>query len=81
MGKKIIINEETFKNLVKNDILMESGMSDAELNSKVKSAVSDAIKHDRELEKKVKKIVADSVDTLFKTLWQRSNFYSSEILK
>ena len=81
MSKKIIISEESLKELIRHDILQESGMSDSELNSKVKSAVSDAIKNDKELEKKVKKIVANSVDTLFKTLWQRSNFYSNEILK
>ena len=81
MGKKIIVNEETFKALVKQRIIEEANITYSELNGKVKSAVSDAIKNDRELEKKIKKIVADSVSLVFKTLWQRDNFWHSEIAK
>lgn len=81
MGKKIIISEDALKALVKENIIEEANMTDAEFNSKVKSAVSDAVKNDRELEKRVKKIVANSVNTLFRTLWQRSNFYENEITK
>ena len=33
----------------------------------------------KEIEKQVKDLVAKSVNTLFKTLWQRRNFYEDEI--
>ena len=81
MGKKIIINENDFKKIVKASILQEANVSDADIDKKVKDAVSRELKNDKEIEKKVKKIVAQSVNTLFKTLWQRSNFYENEITK
>ena len=49
----------------------------------IERAVSAAIKSNndvkKDLEKKVKEIVAKSVNTLFRTLWQRHNFYEDEI--
>ena len=36
-------------------------------------------KINKDIEKKVKDIVANCVNTLFKTLWQRRNFYENEI--
>ena len=80
MAKKIIITENMARKIVANEILNE----DATKNEIVK-IVKDAIKNDREtnkdIEKKVKKLVADCVNTLFKTLWQRHNFYEDEIKK
>ena len=53
------------------------------MDKAVADAVSDALKNDRQvskdLEKKIRAVVADSVNTLFKTLWQRRNFYEDEI--
>ena len=43
------------------------------------------IKSDRDvkkdIEKQVKELVAQTVNTLFRTLWQRRNFYEDEIKK
>ena len=73
------------KRLMTENIISESNVDDIiknrDFEKKVKDIAKDAIKNDKELEKEVKKIVAKSVDTLFKTLWQRSNFYRDEILK
>jgi DNA-binding transcriptional regulator YhcF (GntR family) len=81
MSKKIFINESTMKKIVAYQILEEAGLSKTD----VESIVKDAIKNDRQLnkdiEKKVKNIVADCVNMLFKTLWQRRNFYEDEIKK
>ena len=73
MGKRIIINESDYKR-----ILIQEKVDKA-----VADAVSDALKNDRQvskdLEKKIRAVVANSVNTLFKTLWQRRNFYEDEI--
>ena len=73
MGRRIIINESDYKR-----ILIQEKVDKA-----VADAVSDALKNDRQLskdlEKKIRAVVADSVNTLFKTLWQRRNFYEDEI--
>lgn len=49
----------------------------------IEKAVDAALKSNRDvsktLEKKVKELVANSVNTLFRTLWQRRNFYEDEI--
>lgn len=53
--------------------------------SDIEKIVRDTIKNDRttnkDVEKKVKKLVANAVNTLFKTLWQRRNFYENEITR
>lgn len=73
MGRRIIINESDYKR-----ILIQEKVDKA-----VADAVSDALKNDRQvskdLEKKIRAVVANSVNTLFKTLWQRRNFYEDEI--
>lgn len=85
MAKKVIVSESMAKKLVMEGIITEGNIDDIlknqEFNKKVKDIAKDAIKNDKELEKQVKKIVAKSVDTLFRTLWQRSVFYQSEIQK
>ena len=73
MGRRIIINESDYKR-----ILIQEKVDKA-----VADAVSDALKNDRQvskdLEKKIRAVVADSVNTLFKTLWQRRIFYEDDI--
>lgn len=74
MKKDNKMNKETMMSL-----LMESDWSKAD----IEKAVKDAIKNDRdvnkEFDKKVKNLVAAAVNTLFRTLWQRRNFYEDEI--
>lgn len=81
MPKKVIITESMLKRLVTKEIIKEAELS----KSDVTKIVKDAIKNDRELnkdiEKKVKSLVAATVNTLFRTLWQRRNFYEDEIKK
>ena len=79
MKKTIIINENILRKSIEAQILMESGLN----KSDVEKIVKDTLKSrdaEKDLDKKVKKLVAKSVNTLFKTLWQRSNFYENEII-
>lgn len=79
MSKKIIITEEMMQALVTNQILEENGIN----KSDIINAVKDALKNDsgikNDMEKKVRSIVASTVNTLFRILWQRRNFYEDEI--
>lgn len=79
MSKKVIISEEMMNTIVVNQILEENNIS----KSDIVSAVKDALKNDssikRDMEKRVRELVAASVNTLFRTLWQRRNFYEDEI--
>lgn len=77
MAKTIKITESTFKKLVAEQIIEEGDLTKADVSKIVK----DTIKNDKEIEKKVKSLVAASVNTLFRTLWQRRNFYEDEIKK
>jgi len=81
MGKTVIINESMLKRLVTEQIIVEGDLN----KSDVANAVKDVLKNDKSLnkdiEKKVKSLVAASVNTLFRTLWQRRNFYEDEIKK
>ena len=81
MPKKIIINESTLKKILANQLLNETDLSKAD----VKNIIKDTIKNDKdvkkEVEKQVKDLVAKTVNTLFRTLWQRRNFYEDEIKK
>ena len=77
MAKTVIISESAFKKLVTEQIIEEGDLTKADVSKIVK----DTIKNDKEIEKKVKSLVAASVNTLFKTLWQRRNFYEDEIKK
>lgn len=61
-------------------IVAEGIISEGDLTkSEVSKIVKDTIKSDKELEKRVKSLVAACVNTLFRTLWQRHNFYEDEI--
>ena len=79
MPKKVIINESTLKRIIAEGIISESELT----KSDVSKIVKDSIKNDKdlntEIEKKVKALVATAVNTLFRTLWQRHNFYEDEI--
>lgn len=79
MSKTIIINESTLRKTIEAQLLEESGLN----KSDVEKIVKDTLKNrqvEKDLEKRVKKLVAASVNTLFKTLWQRRNFYENEII-
>lgn len=79
MSKKVIISESMLKRIVSEEIISEGDLT----KNDVKDIVKDAFKNDRQLkkdiEKTVKALVASSVNTLFRTLWQRRNFYEDEI--
>lgn len=79
MAKKVIISENMAKELIARQIIEEGDLTKAD----VASAVKDAIKNDRdvkkEFDKQVRALVANSVNLLFRTLWQRRNFYEDEI--
>jgi hypothetical protein len=81
MPKTVIINESTLKRVFTDQILEESDISKEELSKMVK----DSLKTDKDvndaIERKVKSLVASAVNTLFRTLWQRRNFYEDEIKK
>ena len=84
MSKKIIIREDTFKRLLAEEYVNKTDVVSIVKNSpEMKRFIEDfskeTLKNDKVIEKKVKEIVANAVNTLFKTLWQRSNFYEDEI--
>lgn len=83
MPKKLIIDEGMMKRIIANELLSEATNNNDDLDKKIKAIARDVINNDKQvdkdLEKKVKKIVASAVNTLFKTLWQRRNFYEDEI--
>jgi len=79
MSKKVIISESMFRNLMVEQMLCEDGLTKKD----VVDAVKDALKNDRsiksDMDKRVRELVAATVNTLFRTLWQRRNFYEDEI--
>jgi len=79
MAKKVIISEQMMRNLIAEQLLEESGLSNSEIVAIVKNVLKNDSSVKKDLEKKVRTIVAASVNTLFKTLWQRRNFYEDEI--
>lgn len=81
MAKKIIINESTMKKIAAQQILEEAGLSKSEVENIVKSTIKNDRQLKKDIESKVRDIVADCVNMLFKTLWQRRNFYENEIKK
>jgi len=81
MGKKIIINENTLKKIIAESILNETELSRTDVTNIVKDAIKNDSQVKKTVEKTVKELVANCVNTLFKTLWQRRNFYEDEIKK
>lgn len=80
MQKTIIINESVFRKVIEAEILNESNLDKSDVEKIVKDTFKSDRQIDKDLEKRIKKIVASSVNTLFKTLWQRRNFYENEII-
>jgi len=81
MKKTVIINESMMKRLVAEQIIEEGDLSKADITKIVRDSVKNDKELNRDIEKKVKSLVAASVNLLFKTLWQRRNFYEDEIKK
>jgi polyhydroxyalkanoate synthesis regulator phasin len=81
MSKKVIISENTLKKIVANQMLNEGDLTKTEIVNIVRDTVKNDTQTKKDIEKKVKELVANSVNTLFKTLWQRRNFYEDEIKK
>ena len=79
MAKKVIINESTLKKAIASQLLEEAGLSKTDVENIVKNTFKSGRQFNKDIEKKVKDIVANCVNTLFKTLWQRRNFYENEI--
>ena len=74
MGHKTTLTEAQVKTL-----LNEAEWTKADIEKAVSTALKSNNDVKRDLEKRVKEIVAKSVNTLFRTLWQRHNFYEDEI--
>ena len=81
MAKKIIINESMFKKLMAEQIIEEGDLTKADVSKIVKDSFKNDRDLNKEIEKKVKSLVASTVNTLFRTLWMRRNFYEDEIKK
>ena len=81
MSKKVIISESTMKKIAAYQILEDVGMSKSDVEAIVRNVIKNDKQMNKDIEKKVKNIVADCVNMLFKTLWQRRNFYEDEIKK
>ena len=79
MAKRVIVNESTLKKAIASQLLEEAGLSKTDVENIVKSTIKSDRQLNKDSEKKVKDIVANCVNTLFKTLWQRRNFYENEI--
>ena len=79
MSKKVIINESTLKLILAKEVLSEANLTKNDVASIVKDNIKNNKDVKKEIEKQVKDLVAKSVNTLFKTLWQRRNFYEDEI--
>lgn len=81
MGKKVVINENMLKRIIAEGIISESELSKTDVANIVKDTIKNDAQVKKDIEKKVKELVAGTVNTLFKTLWQRRNFYEDEIKK
>lgn len=79
MSKKVIISESMFNRMMTESVLQDAGITKTD----IANAIKDALKNDRsvksDIDKRVKELVASTINTLFKTLWQRRNFYEDEI--
>ncbi|MBQ3945586.1 MAG: hypothetical protein II670_08270 [Alphaproteobacteria bacterium] len=71
---KVLVTEEQLHRLV-----TEEFVKTCDLDKKVKNALSDAIRNDKNFEKRVKNIAADCIKTMYRILFQRSNFYDSDL--
>lgn len=78
MPRKIYLTEEQLKYVLTEEKLQES-LTKSEVADIIKDSLKNNSQVKQELEKRVKEIVANSVNVLFRTLWQRRNFYEDEI--
>ena len=74
-NKKIILSENQIRRLIAEGIMTEVISDDMD------KKIAKALKNNKDLNKMVKKIISKSINTLFKTLWQRSGFFENEIEK
>ena len=81
MGKRVIISESAFKKLLAEEIISEGDLTKDDVSKMIRDSIKDDRDLNKQIEKKVKSLVAASVNTLFRTLWQRRNFYEDEIKK
>lgn len=87
MARKLIITESMMGRLMAESVLNEASASDIvnsnEFKAKIKDVVADAIKNnkgiEKTIEKEVKKIIASSLSEVFKTLWQRKDFWQGMV--
>lgn len=83
MARKLIITEESAKKIAKYELLREAANGDVFNSKEFKDAIKSALKNDRDIsketEKMVKQIVSDCISELFKSLWQRNNFWTTAI--
>lgn len=74
-NRKIILNEAQIRRLISEGIMTEIASDD------IDNKIAKALKSNKDLNKMVKKIISKSINTLFRTLWQRSGFFENEIEK
>ena len=79
MAKKVIISESAMKQIMENQLLEEAGLTKSDVEDIVKRTFKSDRQFNKDIDKKIKNVVADCVNMLFKTLWQRRNFYENEI--
>ena len=79
MAKKVIISESAMKQIMENQLLEEAGLTKTDVEDIVKRTFKSDRQFNKDIDKKIKSVVADCVNMLFKTLWQRRNFYENEI--
>lgn len=79
MSKKVIISESMLKRIVSEEIIKEGELTKTDVTNIVKDTLKNDKQLKKETEKMVRSLVASSVNTLFRTLWQRRNFYEDEI--
>jgi hypothetical protein len=79
MAKKVIISESAMKQIMENQLLEEAGLTKTDVEDIVKRTFKSDRQFNKDIDKKIKNVVADCVNMLFKTLWQRRNFYENEI--
>jgi hypothetical protein len=67
------------KQIMENQLLEEAGLTKTDVEDIVKRTFKSDRQFNKDIDKKIKNVVADCVNMLFKTLWQRRNFYENEI--
>lgn len=81
MAKKVIIKESHFKKIMEAQLLESADLNKTDIANIVRDTIKNDAQTKKNIEKQVKELVASAVNMLFKTLWQRRNFYEDEIKK